>query len=335
VTERRIPPLPVLSEAAAATAPFPLPKVPVKVSQFWLFKGGAGDVATLPTVMFQLHTLAAWPDLLRLLREASPAAAGLPDDVDTLRRTQGLPRVMEELRSLLRQPGTGARVQAQLATDTTLTPAARRMLTALVRVYQDRDSRYLNYYGPPRAVTTLPYHEVWQADGGRGAARLDLRGKLVLVGFSERLQPEQKDGFYTVYSQEASGLDISGVEIAATALANMLEDNPVHPLRTAMQIALVFLCGLVAGLLAMFRRVTWSMAALAVAALVYLVVALQLFTAHALWLPLVLPLAIQVPAAGVAALVWRYRDVARERNRIRRPSAIICPSAPWRRWRAT
>jgi adenylate cyclase len=317
VTERRIPPLPVLSEAAAATAPFPLPKVPVKVSQFWLFKGGAGDVATLPTVLFQLHALAAWPDLLRVLRAADPAAAGLPADVDTLRRTQGLPRVMEELRSLLRQPGTGARVHAQLATDTTLTPAARRMLTALVRVYQDRDSRYLNYYGPPRAITTLSYHEVWQADGSRGAARLDLRGKLVLVGFSERLQPEQKDGFYTVYSQEASGLDISGVEIAATALANMLEDNPVHPLRTAMQIALVFLWGLVAGLLAMFRRVTWSMAALAAVALVYLVGALQLFTAHALWLPLVVPLAIQAPVAGVAALVWRYRDVARERNRIR------------------
>ena len=39
---------------------------------------------------------------------------------------------------------------------------------------------------------------------------------------------DQKESFYTVYS-ESHGLDLSGIEIVATAFANMLEDMPVQP----------------------------------------------------------------------------------------------------------
>lgn len=317
VTERRIPPIPMLAQAAVATAPFPLPKVPVKVSQFWLFKGGAGDVATLPTVMFQLYAQAVYPELLRLLREITPDAQGLPADVDALRRERDLPRVMEQLRWLFQQPVIREQFGVRLTADRALAPETRRMLTALAHLYQDRPSRYLNYYGPPRSLTTLPYHQVWQANGGRDQLSPDLRGKLVLVGFSERLQPEQKDGFYTVYSQEKSGLDISGVEIAATALANMIADNPVRPLDSSWLIALLFSWGLLAGLVASSRHFRWGLSALVVAGLVWLVAAVQLFTAHALWLPIIVPLVVQAPLAGVAALLWRYREVGRERNRIR------------------
>ena len=317
VTERRVPPFPELAQAAAATAPFPLPKVPVKVSQFWLYKGGAGDAATLPVVMWQLRNLALYPELLRQLRAASPAASQLPSDAESLRRAGNLRSVMEPLRALLRQPAIGAQVRAQLAADTTLPPATRKLLSALVHVYQDDDSRYLNFYGPPHSITTLPYYAVWQADASPGAPMLDLRGKVVFVGFSESQQPEQQDGFYTVYSQATSGLDISGVEIAATALANMLEDNPVRPLGSAAQFALILGWGLLIGTIALFWRVGLSSAALTALVLVYLLVAFELFTRYALWLPLVLPLAMQTPIVLFAGLWWHYRDVGRERNRIR------------------
>jgi len=317
VTERLVQPFPALAQAAAATAPFPLPKVPVKVSQYWLFKGGAGDPATLPVVLFQLHALTAYADLLRLLRTVSPEAAGLPGDTVTLVSDRQLRPLTEQLRSLLQQPGVSEPLLAHLAADSTLPPATRRMLTSLVRVYRGPDSRYLNYYGPPRSMTTLPYYQVWQADGSRGAPQFDLRGKLVLIGFSEHQQPEQQDGFYTVYSQETSGLDISGVEIAATALANMIEDNPVRPLHPAAQLALVLLWGLLVGLLVMTWRADRGFAAVAVAGLVYLVVVFQMFSIYALWLPLVVPLAFQAPTALFAGLLWHYRHVSRERNRIR------------------
>ena len=257
------------------------------MSQFWLFKASAGDVATLPVVMLQLHLLAVYPELLRVLRAASPLAAGLPDSVDTILREQKLRPLMQQLHTLLQRREAGGQAQALLAADTAISPATRRMLTALVRAYQDKESRYLNYYGPPRTIKTLPYHQVWQADGSRAAPQLDLRGKLILIGFSERLQPEQRDGFYTVYSQEASGLDISGVEIAATALANMVEGNPVHHLHPGAQLTLVLLWGLLIGMLAMVWHAGRGIAAVVVAAVAYLFATFQFFSTHALWLPLI------------------------------------------------
>jgi adenylate cyclase len=317
VAERRIPPIPSLAQAAVTTAPFPLPKVPVKVSQFWLFKGGAGDAATLPTVMFQLYALPIYADLLRILRSVTPEAQALPPDVDTLRRNRDLPRVMEQLRWLFQKPAIREQFATHLATDRTLAPRPRQLLTALLHVYRDQSSRYLNYYGPPRSLTTLPYHQVWQAVGDPVHPLPELHGKLVLVGFSERLQPEQKDGFYTVYSQEQSGLDISGVEIAATALANMIADHPVRPLDSRWMVVLLFGWGLVAGLAVSARRLRWGLSALMIAGVVWFVVAVHVFSVQALWLPLMVPLVLQAPLAGVAALLWRYRALGRERNRIR------------------
>jgi adenylate cyclase len=56
IIEQRIPPVTVLADAALAIAPFALPKVPVKVSQVWLFKPEAGDAPTLPMVALGPHT---------------------------------------------------------------------------------------------------------------------------------------------------------------------------------------------------------------------------------------------------------------------------------------
>ena len=43
-------PIPLFSNAALATAPFPLPRIPFKVNNYWAFQTGAGDSPTLPTV---------------------------------------------------------------------------------------------------------------------------------------------------------------------------------------------------------------------------------------------------------------------------------------------
>lgn len=317
LAESLIPPMPALARAAVATAPFPLPKVPVKVSQYWLFKEGAGDPPTMPVVMFQFHALAAYPDLRRMLQDLSPAASDLPHDITTVVRDRKLREVMEQLRLLIREPEVSTRLLAQIAGAPDLSEPKRGQLNALAQLYSDRNSRYLNYYGPPRSITTVPFYEVWQANSRAAAEALGVRGKIVLVGFSERLQPEQKDGFYTVYSQEASGLDISGVEIAATALANMIENNPVQVLPTATQLILILFWGLLIGIVAMWRQASLAIAVVTGLSLLYLGLALQMFSTEALWLPLVVPVAIQMPAVLFAALLWHYRDATRERNRIR------------------
>ena len=52
-------PIDRLKDASAASAPFPLPKVPVKVSRYWTFITAAGDTPTLPIVTFQIFARAA------------------------------------------------------------------------------------------------------------------------------------------------------------------------------------------------------------------------------------------------------------------------------------
>ncbi|MGH8580716.1 MAG: hypothetical protein ACREVK_11565 [Gammaproteobacteria bacterium] len=54
ISERIVPPIPSLADAAAGSAPFPLPKLPVSVHQYWLFKPEAGDAPTLPVVAMQV-----------------------------------------------------------------------------------------------------------------------------------------------------------------------------------------------------------------------------------------------------------------------------------------
>lgn len=317
LTESLIPPMPALARAAVATAPFPLPKVPVKVSQYWLFKEGAGDPPTMPVVMFQLYALGVYSDLRRMLQDLSPAASDLPQDIAKVVRDRRLRAVMEQMRLLIREPEVSTRLLAQIASAPDLSEPTRRQLNALAKIYSDHNSRYLNYYGPPRSITTMPFYEVWQANSRATAEALGVRGKIVLVGFSERLQPEQKDGFYTVYSQEASGLDISGVEIAATAFANMIDDNPVQVPPIATQLTLIFAWGLLIGIVAMWRRASLAIAIVAGLALLYFGLALRMFSTEALWLPLVVPLAVQMPTVLFAGLLWHYRDATRERNRIR------------------
>ena len=75
---------------------------------------------------------------------------------------------------------------------------------------------------------------------------VDVKGKAVFVGLSERILAERKDSFYTVFSQ-ANGVFIGGVEIAATAFLNMLEDRPVNPIGSQYYLLLIVLWGVLIG----------------------------------------------------------------------------------------
>ena len=106
-----------------------------------------------------------------------------------------------------------------------------RLLESLIKLYEGPNLRYINFYGPPRTVTTIPYYQALQLGKGRLKARQpDLKGKAVFVGLSEQLLADRKDSFYTVFSQ-ANGLFISGVEIMASAWSNIMDDTPCETRR--------------------------------------------------------------------------------------------------------
>src|SRR3990172_1185883 len=74
---RRISPIPLLAGSSAASAPYPLPKVPVKVSRDWTFQTSLGDASrpTFPVVAFHMFSHPAYDDFLRLLEEVFPEQA--------------------------------------------------------------------------------------------------------------------------------------------------------------------------------------------------------------------------------------------------------------------
>ncbi len=312
-------PLPQLVEAAAALAPFPLPKVPAKVKQAWLFKKISGEVPTLPAVMFQLYVMDHYEALVLLIRGADPEfAASLPASRDEALGAGRLEDLVSTLRMRMRgDTALGARLLEVLDSRS---PArdepAREMLRSVILMYVGRHDPYVNYYGPARTVTTLPYHEVLSASAERLSG--ELRGKAVFVGTSADAQPGQRDGFYTPFTSETTGLDISGVEIAATTFANLVDRRPVTQLVTGMTLLIIFVWGMIAGVVARLFATPIAVGGTLALAGAYALWAYLGFARAGFWYPLAIPLLLQTPVALLTAFVWRYVDSIREQRKMKK-----------------
>lgn len=324
--ERRIPPIPPLAESAAGLAPFPLPKVPVKVSQFWAFKPSAGDVPTVPVMALQLYALTAYDDFAALLARVSPQHAAQLPEKETMLQPGAIEELSRKLRSTLRNtPFAAEKLLKAPRTEPDLNDTGRaRLLTALVHMYQGEDSRHLNFYGPPRTLTVVPYYQVLEERSPASGVHVDLKDKIVFVGFAEQLQPEQKDYFYTVFSQP-TGVDLSGVEILATAFANLLEDRPVRPLGLAAHLGVIFLFGMLAGGVCLWPRNSIAIPMLVILCAGYLSLAHYYFASAAHWYPLFIPLFVQAPSALFLGVLWKYIDTNRERRAIRKAFGYYLP----------
>ena len=320
-------PIPSLAEPAVALAPFPLPKVPVKVSQYWTIKASAGDTPTLPVVVFQLFALHVYEEFIRLLEKVSPdQAKDLPADRDAVIADKGLIELIREVRAIFRNnPGiAGAMLKELDHSKMRIAEAGKKQLLAsLIKMYHSAESQHLNFYGPPGTIETVPYYQVVQAEG-EAVPDLDVAGKAVFVGLSEQLRPEQRDGFHTVFTQE-SGLDLSGVEIAATAFANLLENMPVRPRGVLASFAAVFLWGVALGLICYFSATTLAAVSVIALSTLYLLLAYYQFTYTGIWYPLVVPLLFQVPSIFFGTFLFKYLETNKERENIKKAFGHYLP----------
>ena len=252
--EKLVPPPDILRRSAAAVTAFPLPKVPVRVDQYWPFKLGAGDMPTLPVVAFQIFALKAYDVFIDLLTEFFPGKAGtLPQSRAELAETRGLEKVVQAIRDIFQsEPHLADKLGEELSQRQDDRSATEmRLIASLIEMYRWSGSRYLNFYGPPGTIDTVNYYEILRSENLQPSDRrkLDLRGRAVFVGLAGDVRPEQADGFYTVFS-DSRGAHITGVEMAATAFANILENVSVKPVSHAIHsvilllwgVALVFLC---------------------------------------------------------------------------------------------
>jgi adenylate cyclase len=204
-------------------------------------------------------------------------------------------------------------------------PADRALLQALVRMYAGKDNIHINYYGPPATFPTLSYSDILSPEAADIAALKErIRDRAVFIGAAKKTWSGQKDGFYTVFSQP-DGLDLSGVEIAATVYANLLENSQVRRSGPIVSAALLVACSLAACLISFLLSPTLAAIALSAFVFCYLSVASYLFARHGLWPPLIIPLAMQIPAAGVAAILCKYVRACRERGNVRKALQLYLP----------
>jgi adenylate cyclase len=315
--EKLIPPVsPIAAGALAlAVAPFALPVVPVRVSQFWTFKASAGNLATFPTTVFQAWMLRQPGEWYADLRQScADLQASLPATPAGVLAERQLENLLQRARRCL-TGDAAALATLEAAWQQSPQPLALR---SLLQLYAGADTRYLNYYGPVRTVWTVPYVQALRGEGP------ELAGKIVLVGFSDEFQPEQKDGFYSVFSDH-TGLDISGVEVAATAVANMLDGTAIRPLSFPAELFVIGFWGLLVG---GFCRVLTPLAAIAFslcAVPLYAVWAWWVFDAMNIWLPLFVPLFVQLPVALLLGLVANYLQTRNQRERVMQALGTYLP----------
>ena len=328
--ESIIRPIEPLADSALATAPFALPKVPLKVTQYWTFKRGSGDTPTLPVVAFQIFALEAYDEFVQQVEQAcSYPVQNLTDDKKTIIASGSIEQHVRLIRSTFESEHFLAeRVLRDLEGSSNADGRGPRdrILKSLTRMYQGPSSRHLNYYGPPGTIRTVPYFQALPADDPmiRAGPGPDFSGKAVFVGLSERLRPQERDGFYTVFTQEG-GVNISGVEIAATAFANLLEDAHVRPLRVPAHMAIVLVWGMAIGVVcALLTSVRSTLTVIALSVL-YLVVCEAQFRAHGRWLPLAIPLLAQAPLVLFSTILWRYSITYRQRQNIRKAFGYFLP----------
>ena len=304
--EKLVPPIPPLARSALALAPFPLPKVPVKLTQYWTFKTSAGEKSTLPIVVFQTFALDVYDQFIRLLEKLSPMhARQIPYDKNSIIAGKNIEKLTQILRDMFKeQPGLAEKLLVELHNSKPL-PAEKKMqtLTSLVKMYQSADSRYLNFYGPPGTIPTVHYYQVLQNEEKSivDQQQIDFAGKVVFIGLSELVETEQDDGFYTVFSQP-NGIDLSGVEIAATAFANLVDDTPVQPIGLKSHILLVFFWGILLGIVCRISSIKFGALNAIGLSVLYLFGTVYIFKTKDIWYPVVIPLFFQTPMAFMGAV---------------------------------
>jgi adenylate cyclase len=303
-------PVPKLAGAAAAVARFPLPKVPARVDRFWTFHGIAG-APTVPSVVLQLAArdiAGRWTELLATQPDLPKFAV---KDWTNANVTAAMQRLHAALRA---NPDAADRLRARLETNAS-SGIDNRRLSALVELYAGEDSRYLDLRGPAGTVRTLSYARLLSEPSERADTVFgDLSGKVVFVGVSELHSVTQTDSYDTVFSGD-DGIDVTGAEIGATALADLAER--ASPRRPASVAAIeIIVIALALGAAASAGRIVLLLGAGAAIAAAALAVGWYAFLTQHWLLPVADPILFQIPA-GVLTAAWCLRgDERRQRQRM-------------------
>jgi len=175
----------------------------------------------------------------------------------------------------------------------------------------------LHYYGPNHdkdGHTTFKFLTASHVLGSGVSSKFDygirpemIRDKIVLIGTTTA-------GTYDIKSSPLSK-EFPGVEVQATAIANMLAGQRVVPASSAQAISALLLVTLLAALgTGLPRRVIWKIAAAVIVTITLLLISTELFRGQVIhWLPLASPI-VGLLLATLGAFAWNYLIEGRQRR---------------------
>jgi adenylate cyclase len=281
---------PELAAAALATGPFTLPRTGPRVHQFWTRHPALAEPIQLPVRVLEARALPVLEELARRAGWPDPPAEVAPAVRTEARVTAFLGTEPERWRPLVADP------------------AERAVLEALRRARLGPDQAWFDLYGPPGTIPHRPIADLLLA--GERPPEPFAPGTVVFVGPLDIRTTLAADSFPTVFS-DRRGIDTAGVELAATAYANLRDDHTLAVPSELARSLIVFGFGSLATLLVLRGTVLRGVATALALALAHAGTAVAAFIGARLWLPLVLPLAVLLPFALLLGQLARYLGLAR------------------------
>lgn len=276
---RKIVPTPVIADAALDRAPFFLPDhvQHSTIQEVWLFFDSLAENPSLPLV--------TWINYLR--------QEGLLSNVIPANQVASV-WLAEQRTSCKSNP-------RQFALRETINPSLRNKLEQLIC---GDDTRYLNFYGPPKSFRTLSYKAVYNGQIN------DLKGKVIFIGKLNTLFAQGKiDFFPTPFVDDQTGR-MSGVEILATQFSNLLDDQFIEaPLPSILIIVLFSL--IISLQLIIFRR-SIGLSTSFVTFCIYAGLSIYLFDSG-IWLPIVIPSLLLLTSYAIY-FIWQISDLLKEKK---------------------
>ncbi|NOT84824.1 MAG: adenylate/guanylate cyclase domain-containing protein [Methylococcaceae bacterium] len=302
--ERVLNPIAILDTAALDVAPFPIPKNASTVKQFWTYKRSAGDIATFPVSVYQTYIFKiAYAEILQLLNKTDAALyAKFSTNLEPLSKNSKATDLSQEIQAAITKNPAFLTQLKQVLDDASFVAEKKQLLRAWLSLFGKPESLYLNYFGDTGTITTVPFYQALLPS----SLKLNLfQQKVVLVGYSEDIEPEMNQGFYTVYSKPESQT-VSHVELAATAVANLIRQSWFLPLAIPYQLSLLIGWGVLLMAVCCYWAYRVSVIVILALSIVYGVIAYLSFANLNVWLPLFIPLAIQMPLVLMLASVTQY-----------------------------
>lgn len=300
---REMPDYSLLRESLGA-APFILPKTAQSVLTFSTFLGEGRNDPTLPTLALAADVIADGE--AGRGQELARAAGQSPK---SLRDIDGPEKIITLIAAELadssnRKPeGWRCEYSSLLCAFGASIDHSQARAMGLRDVALLASPHFYNHFGGANHLRSVSAGQLLDLDSGDGSAAFDLRNVVAFVGAAEYGTTQQSDSFQTPIGNRYN-LQTSGVELLATAFANLKLGNSLNPPRVLDRVLIALLFGAFA-IAVHGMRIRTGVALGMVGAGIYLGAAATLFETRNVWLPVVMPCVVLVPVGVFSASAWR------------------------------